>query len=95
MGKKIDKVEFVLDKISEHYPEKAETIATIGFVHWHNILNHAVLEDLDPAQIIWVANQITALAMVHADTILKNDTPEVDSVSFDDMIKFLRGEDAS
>lgn len=90
------RVDQALDLIATIFPDNAETISTIAFVNWHNILNHASLEELDSKEILFVANLILALAASNFDNSSHNILGISDAlkeVSFDDSLDFLSGKD--
>ena len=91
-----DKVEEALDLIYKLFPEEAEKISTIGFVNWHNIVNHASLEELDAKQTLFVANLILALASINFDNSSSNTltiSDHLKQVSFDETLEFLSGDE--
>lgn len=87
-----DKVGNVLDLIAKFFPENAEKISTIGFVNWHNIVNHSSLEELDAKEVLFVANLILALASVNYESTTDNTltvSNNLKQVSFDEALDFL------
>lgn len=95
MDKENDRVEKVLDLIAELFPENAEKISTVAFVNWHNILNHAMLEDLEGRELLFATNLIFALSSNHfiqSSENLHGISNALQEVSFDEAIEFLSDE---
>lgn len=90
-----DKVEEALDLIAKLFPDDAEKISSIGFINWHNIVNHSSMEDLDAKQVLFVANLILALASINFDNSSVNTltiSDHLKQVSFDETLEFLSEE---
>jgi len=90
-----DKIQSALDLIEKFFSGDAEKISTVAFVNWHNIVNHAALEELNAKQVLFVCNLILALASVNFEAN-SNDTLTISNalkqVSFDETLDFLAGE---
>lgn len=85
-------IENFLSVIEKLHPNQSSQIATLAFVNWHNILNHASLESLDDRHVLYAVCLILQLAKSNFN--VKNETittitNQIQKSSFEDSIDFL------
>jgi hypothetical protein len=89
-------IDATISLIEKLYPKEADAISTIAFVHWHNIVNHCGLENIDEKQTVLIATMILALASSQFKSKNENFIDainDIKEVSFNESIDFLSGND--